>query len=145
MTLAQWRSKFDKQYKQYITELAEYGQEVAQRAFDEAPPEYGNTGVTVSVEYEGTTDFRIIASGESAPFIEFGTGVETTVIRDTVQADYPIEDGSWSEANNGSYHRNGFWHYNGLRLTGTPPMCGMQDACSEMEMYSSTIATKVFH
>jgi len=146
MTLREWRSKFDKQYKQYIAELAEHGRDVAQQAFDSADPAYGNTDATVAIEYDGTTDFRIVATGEDVMFMEFGTGVETIVIRDTVQSEVDIRDGSWSESVGGEYAKYGdYWHWHKQRFTGTPPMCGMQDACAEMEMYSPTIATKVFH
>ena len=144
MKLSEWRSQFSQKFKQYIDELAEMGRDTAQTGFDAYPSEYGNGGVAVSVEYNGTTDFVVRASGEDASFIEFGTGVETVVTRPTVQADFDISPGSWSRENDGSFSKTGFWRYRGVKIAGTPPAGAMQDACSEMQNWSPTIAGRIF-
>ena len=144
MKLSEWRARFSAQYKQYVDELGEMGEETARMMFAEAPAEYGNNAVEVRREYDGGVDFRLIASGEDAMFLEFGTGVQTTVSRPTVRSDIPIEPGSWSKEHNGPFHRQGYWYYNGERLTGTPPTGAMQEACNAMQQWSSTIARRVF-
>lgn len=144
MKLSEWRNQFSQKYKQYIDELAEMGRDTAQTIFDSYPQEYGNGGVAVSVEFDGTTDFVVRASGEDAAFIEFGTGVETIATRPTVQADFSISPGSWSKENNGPFSKTGFWRYRGVNLAGTPPAGAMQDACSEMQNWSPTIAGRIF-
>ena len=146
MKLGEWRIQFSQKYKQYIEELAEMGQDTAQTIFDSAPPEYGNGGVVVTTEFNGTTDFVIRASGDDAAFIEFGTGVETAVTRDTVQADFPIAVGSWSSEREGEFYKTGYryWHYGGTAISGTPPMGAMQEACTEMQNLSTTIAGRIF-
>ena len=146
MKLAEWRRQFSDKYKQYIDELGEMGEDTARTLFSEAPPEYGNTDVDVRREYEGGVDFKIIASGHDATFLEFGTGVETVATRDTVQSDFPIEVGSWSRENDGEFSKTGYkyWHYNNVKISGTPPVGGMQEACAAMEQWSSTIARRVF-
>ena len=146
MKLSEWRNQFSIKYAQYVLDLCEMGEETARTLFAEAPPEYGNTDVDVHSEFDGTTGFRIIASGEDAMFLEFGTGVSTVVTRPTVQSDVPIEVGSYSKANNGEFARTGYkyWHYGGVKISGTPPMGAMQQACTDMEMWSETIARRVF-
>lgn len=127
--------------------MGEMGESTARMIFSTAPPEYGNTDVDVVREYNGVdnaTSFRIVASGHDALFMEFGTGVETAITRDTVVSDVSIEPGSWSEEHEGPFFRQGYWHYNGARLTGTPPLGAMQEACSAMEQWSPTIAGRIF-
>lgn len=146
MKLGEWRVLFAERYRKYIDELSQFGVETAQTAFDTAPPEFGNGGVEVSREFDGEVDFTIRASGHDAAFLEFGTGVSTAVIRETVQADFPIEPGSWSDQHNGEFARTGYqyWHYNGQRVTGTPPLAAMQDTCNALQEWSSTIARRIF-
>jgi hypothetical protein len=144
--LGEWRELFSHRYKQYIDELTELGMETAQDAFDSAPAEYGNGEVNVTREFDGTTNCTIRAVGEDAMFIEFGTGVETIATRQTVQSEVPIEVGSWSDENHGEFARTGYkyWHYGGTAIAGTPPMGGMQEACAQMQNWSSTIARRAF-
>lgn len=144
MKFGEWVSGFSDKYKQYIEELSQTGVDTAQQAFNMATPQYGNGGVVVSREFDGTTDFTIRASGEDAAFIEFGTGVGTVVTRPTVSAEFPIEPGSWSEEHKGPFSQNGYWMYNGIRLEGTPAIGGMQDACNVMQQESPNIARRVF-
>jgi len=144
VTFGEWIVKFGNQYNQYIDELGEMGEDTAQMLFAEAPPEYGNTDVTVEREQNGTGNFIIRATGHDALFLEFGTGVETVVTRQTVQSDVPIEPGSWSKENDGMFAKRGYWYYNKLRYAGTPPLGAMQEACSAMEQWSTTIAGRVF-
>ena len=145
MKLGEWRNQFSDRYKAYIDELSQFGVETAQGIFDTAPPEYGNGGVSVNREFDGTVNFVIRASGHDASFLEFGTGVSTVVTRPTVQASFDISDGSWSREVNGEYARFGnYWHWNNQRFSGTPPLGAMQETCNTLEQWSSTIAGRVF-
>ena len=144
MKFSTWLSMFEGKYNQYLDELGEMGQSTAQMIFGTAPAEDGNTDVTVTREYDGAGDFRIVASGHDAAFLEFGSGVETLVTRPTVQADFEIAPGSWSEANDGPFYKNGYWFYNGYKYLGTTPLGAMQEACTAMEQWSETIARRVF-
>ena len=143
MRFRDWQSKFAGKYQAYLEQLSQLGENVAQFTFNLADPMEQSGEVTVSTEMEGT-GFRIIASGPSAPFIEFGSGVETAVIRPTVQADYDISDGSYSRENEGMYSKKDYWYYRGVRYTGTAPLMPMQYACQEMEHMSNEIARRVF-
>ena len=144
MKFSTWLSMFSGKYDDYLNELGEMGESTASMIFGTAPGDDGNTDVSVVREYDGAGNFRIVASGHDAAFLEFGTGVETIVTRPTVQADYAIAPGSWSEENDGPFIKNGFWYYNGQLYAGTPPLGAMQEACNAMEQWSATIAGRVF-
>ena len=146
MKLEEWREQFTRKYAQYLDELGEMGEDTARTLFAEAPPEYGNSDVTVNRESVENASFKIIASGHDAAFLEFGTGVETVATRPTVDTDFPLEVGSWSRANEGEFYKTGYeyWHYNGQKMSGTPPTGAMQEACNAMEQWSGTIARRVF-
>ena len=145
MKFGDWAAKFSAKYSDYLAQLADLGENIAQYTFDLVDTSTGNGGVEVTTEQnDGGTGFRIIATGDDAPFIEFGTGVETMTIRPTVQADYPIEQGSWSEANDGMFAEKGYWYYRGTRYTGTAALAPMQYACNEMEHMFTEIARRVF-
>ena len=135
---------FSGKYDDYLNELGEMGESTASMIFGTAPGDDGNTDVSVVREYDGAGNFRIVASGHDAAFLEFGTGVETIVTRPTVQADFTIAPGSWSEENDGPFSKNGYWYYNGQLFAGTPPLGAMQEACNAMEQWSATIAGRVF-
>lgn len=145
MKFSTWLSMFQGQYNQYLDELGEMGETTASTIFGTAPGDDGNTDVTVVREYDGAGNFRIVASGHDAAFMEFGTGVETTVTRGTVQSDFSIAPGSWSEENDGPFFKNGYWYYNKTLFAGTPPLGAMQEACNAMEQWSATIAGRVFN
>ena len=144
MKLSEWRRQFADKYRQYIDELSRLGVDTATRIYSESDPRYGNNDVTVDREFDGGVDFVIRASGKSAPFLEFGAGVTAGVRRPTVQADYEIAPGSWSEEHNGEFSKYGYWHYNGEKLYGTPALGGLQEACNVMEQQSKDIARMVF-
>ena len=144
MKFSTWLSMFSGKYDDYLNELGEMGESAASMIFGTAPGDDGNTDVSVVREYDGAGNFRIVASGHDAAFLEFGTGVETIVTRPTVQADFTIAPGSWSEENDGPFSKNGYWYYNGQLYAGTPPLGAMQEACNAMEQWSATIAGRVF-
>jgi len=141
---SEWRRGFAEKYRRYIDELSTLGVETAQSIYAGVDPRYGNGDVTVEREFDGGVDFVIRASGEDAPFLEFGAGVTAGVRRPTVQADYEIAPGSWSEEHNGEFSKYGYWHYNGEKFYGAPALGGMQEACNAMEQQSSEIARRVF-
>lgn len=144
MKLEEWREQFTRKYAQYLDELGEMGEDTARTLFADIPGDDGNTEVTVSRESGENSSFKIIASGHDAAFLEFGTGVLTIATRPTVEADYAIAPGSWSEENDGPFSKSGHWRYNGIYMAGTPPTGAMQEACAAMEQWSETIARRVF-
>jgi hypothetical protein len=143
MRFRDWQSKFAGKYRSYLEQLSQIGESVAQYTFNLADRNEQSGEVTVSTEMEDA-GFRIIASGPSAPFIEFGAGVETAVIRPTVQAEYDISPGSWSREHEGMFSKKNYWYYRGVRYTGLTPLMPMQYACQEMEHMSNDIARRVF-
>ena len=146
MRFGDWVAQFGTKYNQYLDRLGEAGEETARDMFATAPGDDGNTDVTVTREPTEDGAFRIVASGADAAFLEFGTGVDTTVMRPTVQSDFPIEVGSWSADHEGPFYKSGYeyWYYNRVKYAGTPPTGAMQEACNAMEMQSTSIAQEVF-
>lgn len=146
MRFGNWVAQFGTKYQQYLDELGEMGENTAREMFATAPGDDGNTDVTVTRESAENGAFNIVASGSDAAFLEFGTGVDTMTMRPTVQAEFPIEMGSWSSEHEGPFFKSGFeyWYYNKVKYAGTPPTGAMQEACNTMEMWSNTIARRVF-
>lgn len=144
MKLSEWRARFSGRYTQYINDLTQIGLDTAQTLFNSAPAEYGNGEVDVSREFDGEVNCIIRASGEDAAFIEFGTGVETAVSRPTVAAAFEIAPGSWSAERDGPFSRDGYWYYSGQKLSGTPPVGAMQEACIRMEREAPRLARRIF-
>lgn len=70
--LRQYRTALNKRIKEFAKRLAEEGCNVAKLRFSSAAYD-GDNDVSVVVEQDGTKA-RIIASGKSVLFIEFGTG-----------------------------------------------------------------------
>lgn len=145
MTLGEWASKFQHQYRDYLEMLAERGEWEAQVGF--ADNGYIGDGGDIDVDTEMRLEdggFTIRAVGEAASFIEFGTGVLAGAIRNGVQAPYEIRPGSWSETHGRMFSTRGYWYYKGIRLDSTAPANAMQNACSVMEQESSSIARRAF-
>ena len=143
MTLGEYRVRFANSYRTYLERLCQIGVETAEAGFASNGYVSDNDAeVTSEMQEQG---FRIIATGESAPFIEFGTGVAASPsFTVPVQADYEIRPGSWSEEHAQQFSTKGFWVYRGEKLEGTPPAAGMQNACITMQMRSSEIARRAF-
>lgn len=138
-----WYARFQQQYQEYLDELMEVGTETARTGFSMAESD-GNTDVTVSSEQNQGRGFTITASGEDAAFLEFGAGVLTAVSRPTVQADFDISPGSFSEENTREFATYGSWHWHKTKYYGLAPTFAMQEACNQMEQRSSEIAGRVF-
>lgn len=144
MTLNEYRAQFSNKYREYLRQLADVGTQTAEMGFASNGYVGDNNGVSVQSEMEDT-GFRITATGEAVSFIEFGTGVATSVSPlVNVQADYDIRPGSWSEEHAKQFSTNGFWRYKGEYLEGTPPAAGMQNACITMQYRAQEIARRVF-
>ena len=124
--------------------LAEIGMETAQVAYAGAVAE-GNDAVDVSIE-PTDTGYRIIASGHDVYFVEFGTGVSSGNGYDTSEITPPvdIQPGSWSEAHDGPFHRNGYWWYGKKRYVGTRPYMGMYYASKAVKENIERVAKEVF-
>lgn len=145
MKLIEWGAQFGRKFQEYLNELGELGETTASSIFGQATGMDGNSDVTVSREPIDNTGFRIVADGEDAAFMEFGTGVYTSVTRPTVQADYDISGGSWSAEHNGPFSMTGHWYYNRQEYIGTTPYGAMQEACAQMEIEAPSIAGRVFN
>ena len=146
MTFGDYRKQLASKWLFYLRALGDLGTETAQRQFDAIPPEYDNSDVSVEYEMDDWRGFTITASGEDAAFIEFGAGVNAGVRRNTVQADFPIYPGSWSESEQGTgeFAKYGSWHHNGEKFYGSPAMGGMQEACNAMQQQSPAIVRRIF-
>ena len=146
MKLGEWIVRFGQQYREYMRELTDAGVQMASDTFNSVDPVYENVDVAVTAQTEDGIDYRIIASGHDAAFIEFGAGVNAGVRRPTVQADFDISPGSWSssEGGQGEFAKYGSWHHGGHKYFGAPAMGGMQEACNTMQQQSPNIARRVF-
>lgn len=145
MKLGEWARNFRYKYREYLEQLAERGEWEAQVGFDTNGYIGDNGDVEVTTEMRlPDGGFTIRASGEAAPFIEFGTGVLAGAIRNGVQADYEIRPGSWSEEHKQIFSQNGYWYYKGVRLDSTAPAGAMQNTCSVLEQEAPEIARRVF-
>lgn len=145
MKFAEWLVQFGFKFDQYTDRLVQTGVDTAQQIFAQGGEDYGGS-VDVNSERLDRGSYTITASGDAAPFMEFGAGVETAVTRPTVEASYPIYVGSYSDENGGQFSKTGYqyWHYQKKKYTGLVPLGGMQEACNVMEQQSPDIARKVF-
>lgn len=120
--------------------VADLGARVARFNFSNAIYEGKNKMVDVSV-VEKLHGYEIHANGEAVCFIEFGTGVGATSPKGAVWGFTP---GSWSVDHERQFTENGFWHYGGKVIEGTPANNCMYDAGKEMEKQLLKIAREVF-
>ena len=105
-----------------------------------------NTDVTVTAQ-PIKNGRMIVADGEDACFLEFGTGVAAGNGYDTSAITPPVDitPKSWSETKGtGEFARFGSWHHNGRKYTMTVPRMGMYFAKLEVERQTPQIAKEVF-
>ena len=122
-----------------VERLARYGQYVARVGFTNAIYE-GINDVSLNVQ-KVPDGYMITASGKNVCFIEFGTGVEATSPHG---GEFGFVPGSWSIDHAQAFINNGFWFYNGKKLTGTPANNCMYNARKEIEAEIKTFAREVF-
>lgn len=109
-------------------DLAKMGEDIINQEYANSD---GNDGYETSILDTGKSTILEVV-GEDVGFIEFGAGVYTTMNEFSGEVDYPVYDGSYSDSNNGSYSRNGFWYYNGQSYVGIEPRPGVAMAYETM-------------
>lgn len=106
----------------FLDALAQGGAEVAQARFNAA--EYpGTNGVAVEVVRDSPTRYRVVASGASVLFIEFGSGVTYPATNPTA-AEHGFTPRSWSETHADAIRRDGLWIYYGQPGGDASPVSG---------------------
>lgn len=112
--LQEYRQALNSRLQEFARRLAMEGYEVAKLRFSAA--EYdGDNDVTVRVEQNGTKA-RIIASGKSVLFIEFGTGV--------AYPEHPSGEFAHGTYGKGKGKNPNGWAYRGEPGTGGKPIPG---------------------
>lgn len=138
--------QFDQKVDEFLERLAERGREV----LDELGYTADGGEIVVTVE-EIDNGYCINAAGKGVVFIEFGAG-------DTVNAGnryaplmpFPVESGSYSEANDGMYYitqqvfGQGWWEFGGVKYTEIMPRNGMQTVYETLMQEWREIAREVF-
>lgn len=139
--------EFDQRVDEFLERLAERGKEVLGELG--YTPDGGEITVTVEPIDNG---YMINAAGKGVVFLEFGAG-------DTVNAGnryaplmpFPVESGSYSEANDGMYYitrevfGQGWWEYGGVTYTQITPRNGMQTVWETLMREWRDIAKGVFN
>ena len=137
--MKQYRKDFEVKEAEFVRRLAEVGVSVASAGFSMADYD-GVNDVAVSME-KTETGYRVIASGKTVGFIEFGTG-------DGVSAHYdvsvPVAWGSWSAEHSQMLWNKGFWYYDNVRYTGTTAYMPMYYAERKMREEAPRIVREVF-
>lgn len=108
-----------------LQELAGHGVSVARAAFNAAASSYsGNPHVTVEVERVSPTEYRVVASGQSVLFIEFGSGV--TYSTSPVAQQFGFGPLTWSTGHGNAINQNGEWIYVGQGGGDAEPVAGQR-------------------
>ena len=147
--VTQYKKDFEKKEAEFIRRLAEIGVSVASAGF--ATADYDGVN-DVSVRMEKTdTGYKVIASGKTVGFIEFGTGVRYPEWEDDGNASWH----TYTPPPHGSYGKGqgknpwGWWFRQGsggmARHTyGNPPAEAMLTARNTMVDRVTTIAREVW-
>ncbi len=141
-----YKKELNRKVNLFVERLAEHGAEIAWKRFSEASYD-GDKDVTVTVENDGNTA-RVVASGETVAFIEFGTG--------TSFPDHPsglFEHGTYGKGQGsnpkgwvyvGEAGTGGQWLREGVyRTKGNPPAMAMWTATTDMAAAISEIWREV--
>ena len=138
--------EFDQKVDIFLERLAERGREV----LDELGYTVDGGEITVTVEpIDG--GYMINAAGKGVVFLEFGAG--DTVDSGNRYAEmmpFPVESGSYSEANDGMYaltqqvFGQGWWEFGGVKYTEIMPRNGMQTVWETLMQEWRDIAREVF-
>lgn len=114
--LQEYRQALNRRLQEFARRLAMEGYEVAKLRFSAAKYD-GDNDVTVRVEQNGTKA-RIIASGKSVLFIEFGTGV--------AYPEHPSGEFAHGTYGKGKGKNPNGWAYRGAPGTGGKPIPGRE-------------------
>lgn len=145
----------DQKCERFLERLTDIGMRTASDGFSGAQYD-GTNDVSVSVERDSATTFRIVASGESVAFIEFGSGI-------TMGGGHPMAGalgfGPGTYPGKGHWNNPKGWTYRGeagtngvaiwtktdiFRTLGNPPAMALQNATEDMIQQIVTIAEEVF-
>lgn len=133
------QNRLDGKCNELALRLARYGLYVARVGFTNAVYE-GKKDVSLNI-VEVPGGYEIRANSESVCFIEFGTGVGATSPIGNAMGFTP---GSWSINHEKQFSTNGYWFYNGKKLTGTPANNCMYNAEKEIKEQIKVFAKEVF-
>ena len=138
--------EFDERVDVFLERLAERGREV----LDELGYTADGGEIVVTVE-DIDNGYMINAAGKGVVFLEFGAG--DTVNSGNQYAElmpFPVESGSYSEANDGMYSitqqvfGQGYWEFGGVTYTQITPRNGMQTVFDTLMQEWRDIAKEVF-
>lgn len=127
-----------------VTELAKEGVAIATAKFATAQYD-GDNDVLVDWTSEGHGRAIVRASGSTALFIEFGTGIAYSDSHPEATAD--VFHGTWSEGPLGKGHwadPNGWYYAHGKKSIGNPANMPMYETVRELETKFTEIARRVF-
>lgn len=139
-----YKKKFEDNTEEFVKQTTDLGRETARANF-------------LKAQYDGTNDVKvtsrankksgtITASGETALFIEFGTGISYPDSHPEGPA-LGMTHGSWSDGPEGKGHwddPNGWYYKHGKKSKGNPANRCLYDAGKQVEQKAPKIAREVF-
>lgn len=144
--LRQYKQSLNGKIRIFVERLGSLGVNTAAIKFRAA--EYdGDNDVNVSAEWIGDTSLRVVASGESVLFIEFGSGLGGYGHPQAKEFGYGPGTYSDNELIGGKGHwtdPEGWYYRHGEKSHGNPPARAMYDAGKEMRLQIVQIAREVF-
>lgn len=128
---------FEKKCNEFMDRIANIGVAMAQSAF-------GSSVIVEAVPIKN--GFRIVASGETIGFLEFGAGSATSPDIFEQEVSYEVAPGSYSKSADGSgeYAATGKWHFGGVEYQFVAPSHGMYQAYEEIIRCAEQEARSVF-
>ena len=143
--LEQYKKDFLAKEQEFIRRLTEIGVRVAQAGFSTADYD-GVNDVVVSME-RTATGYKVVASGKTVGFIEFGTGVKYPEWDNTGMDYTPPKHGTYGKGR--GKNPSGWWfkQNDGGRAThtyGNPPAEAMLTARNQMIEKVTAIAREVW-
>lgn len=153
--IERYAMSIDQRCDRFLERLADIGMRTASEGFSGAQYD-GENDVSVRVERDSATTFRVVASGQAVAFIEFGSGV-------TMGYGHPVAGalgfGPGTYPGKGHWDNPKGWTYRGVagtngvaiwsktdiyRTLGNPPAMALQNATEDMLQQIFTIAEEVF-
>lgn len=144
--LRQYKSGLNTKIHILIERLGNIGVNTANLKYSTAAYD-GDKDVEVTAEWIGNTTLRVIASGETVLFIEFGSGLGGYGHPQAKEFGYGPGTYSDNEAVGGKHHwadPKGWYYEHGKKSHGNPPSRAMYDAGKEMRMRIIQTAQEVF-
>ena len=123
--LERFKEGYREKIERTLKLVAETSAEYLRQSYLSATDYEGSIDVSVYVETIGASRFgptyRVIATGETLFFLEYGTGIYAQADPYGMSAvdAYP---GSWSETHDQQFSTKGYWMYNGRIQFGSQPV-----------------------